>query len=186
MPYVFAGTIEHGGPHMPQLQVNFIFHSGVKRHLFSSVRLSGSWNAKGLYSAQWTEVPMAAAQDETGCDAFTASAWLDASQIATRFRWGVVADLTDSPNTWAVVTEVPDENSDQRYRSFALGEGNLRQDYWLVIGRRFGAQKYFPPGVAARPSVRFSVWAPHARNVEVVFAAFDLSTGPPSGYIADD
>jgi len=121
---------------------------------------------------------MAPAQDETGCDAFAASVSFDAGQIGTIFQWGVVADIAGAPNTWVVVTEVPDENSDQRYRSFALGEGNLRQDYWLVIGRRFGAQKYFPPGVAARPAIRFSVWAPHARNVEVVFAAFDLSTGP--------
>jgi len=171
---------------MPQLQVNFTFHSGVKRHLFSNVRLSGSWNASGIYSAQWTEVPMAAAQDETGCDAFTASVWLDASLIGTVFQWGVVADLTDSPNTWVMVTEVPDENSDQRHRSFVLAEGELRQDYWLVTGRRFGAQKYFPPGAALEPGIRFSVWAPHATNVEVVFAPFDLTTGAPAGYIADD
>ena len=129
---------------------------------------------------------MAPAQDETGCDAFAASVSFDAGQIGTIFQWGVVADIAGAPNTWVVVTEVPDENSDQRYRSFALGEGNLRQDYWLVIGRRFGAQKYFPPGVLRGPGIRFSVWAPRAQNVEVVFAPFDLTTGAPSGYIADD
>jgi hypothetical protein len=31
---------------MPQLQVNFTFHSGVKRHLFSNLRLSGSWECR--------------------------------------------------------------------------------------------------------------------------------------------
>jgi 1,4-alpha-glucan branching enzyme len=108
---------------MPQLQVTFTFRSGVRRHLFSNVRLSGSWNAAGLYSSQWTEVPMAAARDETGCDAFTASVSFDAGQIGTIFQWGVVADLTGSSNTWVVVTEVSDQNSEQRYRSFALAEG---------------------------------------------------------------
>ncbi|MBV8139635.1 MAG: hypothetical protein JO121_28985 [Deltaproteobacteria bacterium] len=72
---------------MSQLQVNFIFHSGVKRHLLSNVRLSGSWNAAGLYSAQWTEVPMAAVHDETGCGAFTASVSFAASQIGIIFQW---------------------------------------------------------------------------------------------------
>src|SRR6516225_4867654 len=28
--------------------------------------------------------------------------------------------------------------------------------------------------------------APHAKNVEVVFAPFDLQTGTPTGYISDD
>ena len=35
---------------MAQITVNFTFHSGVKRHLFSNVRLSGSWNASGQFS----------------------------------------------------------------------------------------------------------------------------------------
>lgn len=129
---------------------------------------------------------MAASQDETGCDAFTASVSFDASQIGTIFQWGVVADIVGAPNTWVVVTEVPDENSDQRYRSFALAAGETRQDYWFVTGRRLGAQKYFLPASSASPSIRFAVWAPHARNVEVVFAPFEVTSGTPTGYIADD
>ena len=35
------------------------------------------------------------------------------------------------------------------------------------------------------PRIRFSVWAPNAQNVEVVFAKFDPAT-LPNGYIADD
>ena len=87
---------------MPQLQVNFTFHSGVKRHLFSNVRLSGSWNATGLYSPQWTEVPMAAAQDETGCDAYAASVSLDASQIGTTFQWAwwLTSRVRPTPGWW--------------------------------------------------------------------------------------
>ena len=171
---------------MAQIGVTFTFHSGIKRRLFGNVRLSGSWDATGRFSNQWTEVPMAASQDETGCDAFTASVSFDASQIGTAFQWGVVADIAGAPNTWVVVTEVPDESSNQRYRSFALAQGETRQDYWFATGRRFGAQKYFPPGLAANPAIRFAVWAPHARSVEVVFAPFSVTSGTPTGYIADD
>lgn len=170
---------------MAQIAVIFTFHSGVKRHLFRNVRLSGSWNAAGQFSDQWTEAPMAASQDETGCDAFNASVSFDSGQTGTTFQWGVLADIAGAPNTWAVVTETPDENSNQRFRSFVLGAGETQQDYWFATGRRFGAQKYFLPG-SPSPSLRFAVWAPHASGVEVVFAPFDLKSGTPTGYIADD
>ncbi len=170
---------------MAQIAVNFTFHSGVKRQLFRNVRLSGSWDATGQFSNQWTEVPMATSQDETGCDAFSGKVSFDAAQTGTIFQWGVVADIVGAPNTWVVVTEVPDENSSQRYRSFALAPGETQQDYWFATGRRFGAQKYVPPG-SAIPGIRFAVWAPHAENVEVVFAPFALANGTPTGYIADD
>jgi len=170
---------------MPQLTVSFTFHSGIKRHLFGNVRLWGSWNAAGQLSDQWTAAPMAQSQGETGCDAYHASVQFDAAQAGTTFQWGVMADIQGAPDTWVVVTEVPDENSNERQRSFVLDADQTQQDYWFATGRRFGAQKYFAPGSAA-PGVRFAVWAPHARNVEVVFAPFDLSGSTPTGYIADD
>ncbi|MGO9258300.1 MAG: alpha-amylase family glycosyl hydrolase [Bryobacteraceae bacterium] len=170
---------------MAQIAVNFTFHSGVKRRLFSNVRLSGSWNATGQFSNQWTEAPMAESQDETGCDAFEASVPFDASQAGTTFQWGVLADMEGAPDTWVVATETPDENSDQQVRSFVLAAGESQQDYWFVTGRRFGAQKYFQPG-SPLPGIRFAVWAPHASKVEVVFAPFDLASGTPTGYVADD
>ena len=163
---------------MPQITLNFTFHSGIKRHLFSNVRLSGSWDAAGQYSNQWAEIPMTAAPDETGCDAFSASVPFDAGQAGGTFQWGVVADLVGAPNSWVVVTEVPDENSYQRYRSFVLPASGVNQDYWFATGRRFGAQKYIVPGEPG-PAILFAVWAPHAKSVEVVF-------GTSAGYIADD
>ena len=170
---------------MATITVNFTFHSGLKRHLFSNVRLSGSWNSAGQFANQWTESPMTPSVDETGCDAFRASVSFGAGQAGTVFQWGVFADIVGAPNTWVVVTEVPDENSDQRVRSFTLTAGETQQDYWFVTGRRFGAQKYFPAG-AADPGIRFGVWAPHAQKVDVVFAPFDLASGTPPGYISDD
>jgi 1,4-alpha-glucan branching enzyme len=170
---------------MAVIIVNFIFHSGVKRHLFRNVRLSGSWNATGQFSNQWTETPMAASQDETGCDAFSASVSFDDGQTGTALRWGVVADMVGAPNVWVVITEVPDETSNERFRTFVLTQGETQQDYWLATGRRFGAQKYFQPG-SSSAGMCFAVWAPHANNVDVVFAPFDSATGAPTGYIADD
>lgn len=169
---------------MPQIAVTFTFHSGVKRRIFQNARLSGSWNAAGQFSSQWTQVPMTPIQDEAGCDAFTAAVSLDASQAGTVFSWGVIADLAEAPNSWVIATEVPDENSSQQVRSFTLAQNQTRQDYWFVTGRRLGAQKYFAPG-STNPGIRFAVWAPHARKVEVVFAPFDPA-GTPTGYIADD
>lgn len=128
---------------------------------------------------------MTASADETGCDAFSASVSFGAGQAGTVFQWGVLADIAGAPDTWVVVTEVPDENSDQRVRSFTLAAGETQQDYWFVTGRRFGAQKYFPAG-SADPGLRFAVWAPHAQKVDVVFAPFDLASGTPTGYISDD
>jgi 1,4-alpha-glucan branching enzyme len=171
---------------MAQLTVTFTFHSGIRHKLFSNVRLSGSWDAAGQYSNQWTEVPMAPSPDWTGCDAFRARVLLDATQAGRVFQWGVTADITEAPNTWVVATEVPDENSNQRYRSFLLSADATQQDYWFVTGRKFGAQKYFQPP-SPDPGIQFAVWAPHAKKVEVVFAPFSLAGGAtPTGYIADD
>jgi 1,4-alpha-glucan branching enzyme len=170
---------------MPTISVNFTFHSGVKRQLFSNVRLSGSWNAAGQFSDQWSQQPMTAYKDETGCDAFDATVSLDSSQTGTTFQWGVFADLAGLPDTWVIVTEVPDPDSSECYRTFVLANAATQQDYWFVTGRCFGAQKWTPAG-AANTGLRFSLWAPHAQAAEVVFAPFDLAKGTPTGYVSDD
>jgi 1,4-alpha-glucan branching enzyme len=170
---------------MAQIAVAFTFHSGVKQHLFQNVRLSGSWDASGMFASQWTQWPMAAGTDETGCDAFRASVSLDSSQVGTQFQWGVIADLAGAPNSWVVVTEVPDPDSDLRTRSFTLSASGGQQDYWFASGRRFGAQKWTPPGTAA-PGIRFSLWVPYGQSVAVVFAPFPAAPNVPTGYIADD
>ncbi len=169
---------------MKQITVQFTFHSGIKRKLFRNVRLTGSWNSAGQFSSQWSEIPMATSQDEAGCDAFLASVSFDAAQQGTVFQWGVLADTTATPNTWVIPTEIPDENSDQRHRSFTLRPQDTQQHYWFATGRRFGAQKYFTESMV--PGIRFTIWAPDAQNVEVAFAPFDLASGTPTGYIADD
>ena len=166
---------------MAQIAVTFTFHSGVKRQSFRNVRLSGSWNAAGQFSNQWTETPMAQSPDETGCDAFRASVSFDDGQTGTVFHWGVMADIVGAPNTWVVVTEVPDENSNQRTRSFALTASGTQQDYWFATGRRFGAQKYLRR-VASRRFV--SPFGRHMPATSKWFSPRSPATGTPTGYIA--
>lgn len=126
---------------------------------------------------------MSAGRDESGCPAFTATVLLDETQRGVVFQWGIVADTPGAPNDWAVVTEVPDANSAERHRLFTLTAADRQEHYWFVAGRRFGAQKLFVEH-QVEPAIRFSVWAPYAQNVEVVFAA--ANPVPPNGYIADD
>ena len=171
---------------MATITVNFTFHSGVKRHLFNNVRLSGSWNSAGQFSNEWTQSPMTASLDKTGCDAFNASVSFDASQAGTVFQWGALADTARAQNTWVVVTEIPDENSSLCNRTFTLAADQTQQDYWLATGRRFGSQKYSTAG-SVNPGIQFAVWAPHAQKAEVVFAPFDPASVPaPTGYIDDN
>jgi 1,4-alpha-glucan branching enzyme len=169
---------------MSQIPVRFTFHTGLTRPIFTNARLVGSWDAGGNPSSQWMETPMTASLDEAGCPSFSATIQFDSSWQGTLFNWGVLADTPSTPNCWAVATEVADPNSSDRHRSFTLAAVNQDQHYWFATGRRFGAQKFFLPG-QADPAIRFSVWAPYAQKVELVFAAFD-GTRAVSGYIADD
>jgi 1,4-alpha-glucan branching enzyme len=170
---------------MAVIAVNFTFHSGLKRQLFHNVRLTGSWDSNGQFSTLWSEVAMTASSDGTGCDAFNARISFDTSQVGTSFQWGVVADVADTADAWVIATEVADPNSTDRTRSFTLAAGTAQQDYWFVTGRRFGAQKSSRGG-ARSAAIQFCLWAPHAQQVDVVFAPFDMEAATPSGYIADD
>lgn len=169
---------------MSQIPVRFTFHTGLNRPIFTNARLVGSWDPSGNPSSQWTETPMNASLDEAGCPSFSTTIQFDSTWQGTVFNWGVLADTPSTPNWWAVATEVADPNSSDRHRSFTLAAANQDQHYWFATGRRLGAQKLFVPG-QADPAIRFSVWAPYAQKVELVFAAFD-GTRDVSGYIADD
>lgn len=166
---------------MPTRNVKFQFITGLKRPIFRNARLRGSWNANGRYSADWTESPMQETVGEDGCPVFKASVSLDLADQAKPFRWGVMVDDPQGNNLWGIPTEIPDMNSADRYRQFRLTPGNSDQieRYYFTHGRRLGANKHFATGTS-KPSLRFSVWAPNARSVEVVFGM------PSNGYIADD
>lgn len=166
-------------------EVRFTYHTGLTRSIFRNPRLVGSWDESGRYALNWSESPMVPVRGEEGCDVFTASVRFDDSQIGQTFRWGVVFDTPAGPNQWAIPTEIKDAGSADRYREFTLQAGMPEQHYWFTQFRRLGSQKWAPQG-ANRPALRFAVWAPNAKRVDVVFAKFDPADATATGYIADD
>jgi 1,4-alpha-glucan branching enzyme len=161
--------------------VEFQFITGLKRAVFRNSRLRGSWDGNGRYSDDWTESPMQEEVGEDGCPIFTASISLDLADQDKTFKWGVVLDGPQGSNFWGIPTEVQDVNSVERHRQFRLnGRGAPQVErYYFTYGRRLGANKHFAAG-SAIPGLRFTVWAPNARGVEVVFGT------PANGYIAND
>ncbi len=166
---------------MAMQTVEFQFITGLKRVIFRNSRLRGSWDSNGRYSDDWTEVPMQEEIGEDGCPIFKASISLDLADQDKTFKWGVVLDGPQGSNFWGIPTEVKDINSVERYRQFRLnGRGALQLErYYFTYGRHLGANKHFAAG-SATPSLRFTVWAPNALSVEVVFG------NPANGYIAND
>src|SRR5262245_13965955 len=166
---------------MAKIAVRFRYLTGLKREIFRNARLTGSWDVAGRVSAVWTETPMVAGTAEDGCPCFTATVQLDAAGLGTRFRWGVRLDGPGAPNVWGIPTEVPDMHSTERFREFELTSApeSRQQDFYLTYARRLGARKVFS-GTGAAPGLRFTVWAPNAHGVDVVFGRSS------NGYIADD
>lgn len=166
---------------MAKQTVELQFMTGVKRAIFRNARVRGSWDTHGRYAEDWTESPMQAAIGEDGCPIFTASFSLDGDEHGQTFKWGVVLDGPQGSNFWGIPTEVQETNAVARYRQFRLHDGDAPhvERYYFTYGRRLGANKYFTAG-SCTPGLRFAVWAPNARSVEVVFG------NPTSGYIATD
>ncbi|MCC6697119.1 MAG: alpha amylase C-terminal domain-containing protein [Candidatus Hydrogenedentes bacterium] len=161
--------------------VKFQFITGLRRMPFRNARLRGSWDGSGRYSDTWTEHPMQVARGEDGCSIFEYSISLDSADQDKVFKWGVCLDGPQGSNSWGIPTEVKDINSTERYRVFRIRGGATPQveRYYLTYCRRLGANKHYAAG-SNSPGLRFAVWAPNARSVEVVFGF------PDNGYIADD
>jgi 1,4-alpha-glucan branching enzyme len=156
------------------ITVRFTYLTGLKRPVFANARLSGSWDG-------WAaERPMEAITGEDGCPAFTAKLELDDARAGESHRWGVRLDGPGGPNTWGINLEVPEGDSRERTRRLTLpaAGGHLDARFHFTDARRLGAHKH--DAGAAGPGIRFSVWAPNAKAVEVVFGRKD------HGYIADD
>ena len=160
--------------------VHFIFNTGISRPVFSNVRLSGSWDASGNPSTLWSSTTMQAITGADACPAFEATVNLNQAQAGQQFQWGVMLDAPNNPNIWGILIEVPDPNSSARYRVFNLdaGPGTQEVQYYFTHGRRLGAQKVYATA-GMPPQLAFSVWAPNAQAVSVVFG------NPANGYIDD-
>ena len=166
---------------MATLAVQFRYLTGLKRSFLRNARLNGNWTGVGRFSPVWSEIAMDAGTAEDGCPCFTATVNFQTSEIGKKFRWGVRLDAPSGNNIWGIPTEINDENSVERFREFELtADPNQVQDFYFTYARRLGARKVFSSSRRVNPSLRFAVWAPNARNVDVVFGK------PSNGYIADD
>jgi 1,4-alpha-glucan branching enzyme len=159
--------------------VKFVYDTGIRRRLFYNVRLRGSWDAQGKYSDEWSEVQMREQRNPDGALTYHAEVELDASQTDQEFSWSVLVDGALGRDRRGIVTERLDGDHDARYRTFKLESGVSEQRYYLTHVRRLGSEKVRIPNSEGY-GVRFAVWAPNAREVEVVFG------DPKHGYIADD
>jgi 1,4-alpha-glucan branching enzyme len=166
---------------MGTTSVEFRFVTGLKRRIFRNARLRGSWDQNGKYSDFWTETPLTEAIGDDGCPVFTTTIPFDHTETGRTFKWGVVLDGPQGANFWGIPTEIQDMNSAERYRQFRLqsDEAHQVEIYYFTSTRRLGAHKCLTAG-SLDAGIRFSVWAPNAKSVEVIFGR------PNLGYIGND
>jgi len=160
--------------------MKFIYDTGLRRNIFENVRVTGSWDAAGRLSTEWTETTMRRSVGEDGAIVFEAEIELSSLDVGKEFQWRVLLDGPLGLDREGVATEQHGLGHDALHRSFVLDDNpRAEQRYYLTHVRRLGAQKVrLTSGGDA--GLRFSVWAPNARNVEVVFGLKSC------GYIADD
>jgi 1,4-alpha-glucan branching enzyme len=118
------------------------------------------------------------AVDPEGCPCFEASVQFAPQSAGEVFQWGVKLDGPAGRDLWGIASEVEDENSAARERSFTLTAEGQTEFYYLTCCSRLGARKQLVP--SRSPGIRFSLWAPNARAVDLVPA------DPARGYVADD
>ena len=167
---------------MALIPIHFEYLTGLRRPFLVSARLTGSWNAQGVASEQWTATTMQPFTAEDGCPAFRATVQLDDSQIGQTFRWGVSVGTPERPDVWGIASEINDAVSSERNRTCTLRAADQTERYYFTHCRRLGANKLIMNGQTA---IRFAVWAPNALNVELVRGSVsgDLSEGRPGVFI---
>jgi 1,4-alpha-glucan branching enzyme len=161
------------------IEVEFRYETGLSRSPFVAASLVGSWTAEGQRSVgPWSTLPMVPVCCEDGTPGFLASVRFNPGAAGQAFSWGVRLERADGVTAWGIFAETPQDT--MQYRSFELAPAGAaqREGYRLSWHRCRGAQRWLEEDGAAG-AIRFSVWAPNARTVKVVF-------GGPSGYIADD
>jgi 1,4-alpha-glucan branching enzyme len=156
------------------IAARFSFRPGLRSNPFANVRLEGSWDDAGCFAADWSVWPMAPVVDTDGCPAFEVEVVFDGGAVGTAFSWGVRLDGPAGRDVWAIAREVDDENSSARVKNFVLAADMPPQVNYLTHCARLGAVKQ--PG----SGIRFAVWAPNARAVDLVLA------DSARGYVADD
>ncbi|MEO1652975.1 MAG: alpha-amylase family glycosyl hydrolase, partial [Bacteroidota bacterium] len=148
----------------------FYYYPSVFGDAFPGVTalLTGSWDAQGSYSDQWSEIPMQKVPAKDGGNHYEAKVALDDSQAGKAFHWGVWFEQ-DGQKTWAIASEVDALDSRDRHRSFVFDGNPSAHGYYLTHCRYLGALKYRKAD--GHWATQFRVWAPNAQKVELVFGA---------------
>ncbi|WP_058554441.1 alpha-amylase family glycosyl hydrolase [Thiohalocapsa sp. ML1] len=154
--------------------VRFVYRTGIAQALLDNARLLGSWDADGRWTdGAWSERPMAPIIADDGRPAFAAELDLVPDPAGRPFRWGVRLDGPGGADQWGIVTQPDDPAATEQVCLLTLpadlpdpGEP-IEAVYHLTHAGWLGANKRFSPGSDV-PSIRFAVWAPNARAVEVV------------------
>ncbi|MEX5636885.1 alpha-amylase family glycosyl hydrolase [Parafrankia sp. FMc2] len=180
-------TTEHGtdpyasASHTPgTVRVDFVYLTGTGRPIAAEAVLVGSWDQAGRPAVDWSSTPMERFTAQDGCAAFRASVTLDAATAWTA-DWGVSLHRPDGSRVWGIPAEVADPQATAQVRQIMIapdGGPVARAEFRLASHRHNGARRVVQ-GPGAEERIRFRMWAPHARSVEVAFAG-------PGGYIADD
>jgi 1,4-alpha-glucan branching enzyme len=167
---------------MGGIAVQFEYVTGLRRSPLAAATLVGSWDATGRPGArEWSAQPMQRTTAADGSDAFVAEAALDETGVEQEYSWGVWVQREGGDPVWGIAAEVADPGRTAQERTFTLRAATdrpQREVYRLTHHRARGARPLAAPAPAPAP-IRFEVWAPNARSVEVVF-------GGAGGYIADD
>ncbi len=158
--------------------VRFVYLTGLATRRFTNARLRGSWDARGRLAQDWSERPMSPIVGDDGCPAFEATVPFADSDVGKRFEWSVVGDGPAGAGLGLVATEEDDPGSARTVRSFVLRAGGQLERYELVLARRLGANPFHRS--ERSPALRYALWAPNARAVEVVFG------DGTHGYVSDD
>ncbi|RCS42043.1 alpha-amylase [Bremerella cremea] len=150
--------------------VTFIYYFGVSGDPFPdfNATLEGSWNAVGEYSDDWSVSAMEKIESEDGGYCFKGAVQLDDSQTGQVFKWGVRFHRGET-STWAIPQEIKSHESRARFRSFRFDGAAQTERFYLTHCRHLGANKYKKSD--GTWGICFRVWAPKAKEVELVFGS---------------
>ncbi len=155
---------------MAQVPVTLNYFPGVFGDPFPGFEatVTGSWDGQGRHSRAWSQASMERLDNGDGGVRFTATVLLDDTEAGKAFDWGVRFVDAAGNTFWGMATEIPDPVSKDCHASFEFDGEPLDEAYYVTHCRRLGANKFLRNGDW---SVRFAVWAPNARQVDLVFGS---------------
>jgi 1,4-alpha-glucan branching enzyme len=156
------------------ISVTFVYSEGLKLRDCHSAILTGSWDDQGNPAESFSNRDMTLRAGEDGCPSFWLRVDFSDLAIGQKLRWAVRLRV-GTEERWGITEEVNDRASRENVCIFTIppGSTHLIQQYRLNWSRQMGAQKVILAEGDSR--IRFAVWAPNARAVEVVMADFRQS-----------